>query len=141
MQDGVEKAAKKAREMKARLKLRSHFIQQTGLDSWQEAINKFPEATAEVEKFVDEFIYYLETIIAIAHLSRLLQMVYYWKLSFTRVTLSHLKACQMLKKVKSYSKVQDQHHQNQSPVPKLPNISSDSEKTFGYQSMQLFPHL
>ena len=36
-------AAKMAEEMKARSKLRHHFVQQTGLDSWQEAKGKFPE--------------------------------------------------------------------------------------------------
>ena len=52
VQEGVEMAAKMAKEMKARSKLRHHFIQQTGLDSWQEAKDKFPEATVEVDKVV-----------------------------------------------------------------------------------------
>ena len=88
---GSRKDGEGNRQTKARSKLRHHFIQQTGLDSWQEAKEKFPEATVEVDKVVGEFNVYPETIITISHLSHLLQKVGYWNLSFRRVKLWHPK--------------------------------------------------
>ena len=51
---GIERATKSASELKARQKLRDYFVHASGVQSWEEAEAKFPEASVEVEKFVGE---------------------------------------------------------------------------------------
>ena len=51
---GIEKATKSASELKARQKLRDYFVHASGVQSWTEAEDKFPDASGEVEKFVGE---------------------------------------------------------------------------------------
>ena len=54
LENGIERGAKMAGDLKARHKLRDFFMHRAGVQSWSEVEEKYPESAIGVEKFVGE---------------------------------------------------------------------------------------